>query len=578
MHPADECFVVKVISFRNETIEQTEFGAYAMRKRVLKKQNDRQGDAGRANPDLYHGSRAKFHYFQCLQLLLRMQVRALCLEWNLLLKEFEVICRDLWALHVSLLPNPPPPEPYYHAQDTAQGDNMDKTTGSLNPRQVQPALNEEPDELLESGASESGLEGDNALPRQRILDSDPMLAALLREASESSSGGSRSSTPYQEDKAHRQKKKEVRNRYSKPAANISILMLACWQLRVPVTYMDFISLINQYRLPYLEPTHLLPSSLTKHLTETTLLALSPQHAPSAVVIHSLTSRLAKLIKQRYNIHTPEFNTAPVLWRAVRAFNGSALLYSLSKTIGGIVSLTLNVNRSLAPPLPRQKGYDPTYHIGDNAPPELSLIACVCLVLKMIYGLDGRDQLPKDTNDPASSFPPKGELLAELSSQCHIASTSLEMTDSDVDKYLNFCERVLPRRDDPEGAKTGFDTIARHFPIYQRIDQSENQESTDSADVPHSVFMPMGVLSQPPQDAARSSERQASLPGENHVIYNTNDILGAIPYDYETVLEAAGSWTGIGKEDVGGLVERYERRIIRWWEMIRRGEDSGKGGA
>lgn len=38
---------------------------------------------------VYHGERARFHYFQCLQLILRMQVQALIKLWGLP-KEYEV--------------------------------------------------------------------------------------------------------------------------------------------------------------------------------------------------------------------------------------------------------------------------------------------------------------------------------------------------------------------------------------------------------------------------------------------------------------------------------------------------------
>ena len=29
----------------------------------------------------------------------------------------QIICRDTWALHLSLLSSPPPPEPYFHAEE-----------------------------------------------------------------------------------------------------------------------------------------------------------------------------------------------------------------------------------------------------------------------------------------------------------------------------------------------------------------------------------------------------------------------------------------------------------------------------
>jgi hypothetical protein len=47
-----------------------------------------------------------------------------------------------------------------------------------------------------------------------------------------------------------------------------------------------------------------------------------QHAPTALLLHSLTARLARRLLGSYKIHTPELNAAPMLWRVVRALGGS----------------------------------------------------------------------------------------------------------------------------------------------------------------------------------------------------------------------------------------------------------------
>jgi hypothetical protein len=47
------------------------------------------GDHLRRHTPVYHGERARFHYFQCLQLLLRKQIEAITELWHLP-PEFEV--------------------------------------------------------------------------------------------------------------------------------------------------------------------------------------------------------------------------------------------------------------------------------------------------------------------------------------------------------------------------------------------------------------------------------------------------------------------------------------------------------
>lgn len=60
-----------------------------------------------------------------------------------------------------------------------------------------------------------------------------------------------------------------------------------------------------------------------------------------------------------------------------------------------------------------------------------------------------------------------------------------------------------------------------------------------------------------------------LPGQEHPVYDSSDILGYLPPDYELVLEVAGNWVGVGKESVAVLVERFENRLGRWADQQRR---------
>lgn len=92
----------------NESEEADDVGTHTMRKRTLKSNRKKKERANRADPKrtrsllyawcmltdlVYHGDRARFHYYQCLQLLFRKQVSALTALWNLP-SEFEV-CRLL---------------------------------------------------------------------------------------------------------------------------------------------------------------------------------------------------------------------------------------------------------------------------------------------------------------------------------------------------------------------------------------------------------------------------------------------------------------------------------------------------
>lgn len=53
------------------------------------------------------------------------------------------------------------------------------------------------------------------------------------------------------------------------------------------------------------------------------------------------------------------------------------------------------------------------------------------------------------------------------------------------------------------------------------------------------------------------------PGESHKIYHARDILGSVSKEYELVVERAARWCGVGDEVIYAVVERLERRFLRW---------------
>lgn len=132
-----------------------------------------------------------------------------------------------------------------------------------------------------------------------------------------------------------------------------------------------------------------------------------QHAPSVIRLHRLCVHLAKHLYASFKIYTPEVHAPPMLWRAVRCLHGTrkiclfptllpckylytdhspATLYTLSKKLASVLSIPMVLHHSLAPRLKRIKHSDPTYHMFDDAPVEVSLVAVVIVVLKLVYRL------------------------------------------------------------------------------------------------------------------------------------------------------------------------------------------------
>ncbi|KAI0750704.1 hypothetical protein C8Q80DRAFT_1153541 [Daedaleopsis nitida] len=557
-------------NYRNETREVNELGPHAVRKRTLKSGRKKQAKLSRGDPKLYHGERARYHYFQCLQVVLRMQVAALAQAWKLP-PEFEKICRDIWALHLSLLPSPPVAEPLLHLRDGVGAEHASKpeTAGDRIARG-------------EEGSDEDASEGDAkpfSSPSSSESESDDLdeteLEKLMRENSDSPSedeegehDGARKDLTAEPVK----KKKRTFGEFEVPASTVSVLVLACWTLRLPVMYMDFIRLIESYELPYLDAPRLLPETMVRHLRKQTLQALSPYNAPTPVHLHELSSRLARLLYSTYDIYTPEMNAAPILWKAIGSLQGSPNLYVMTKKFARVVSLPLTLHRSLVPELMRTKKKDPKYHKPDSAIPEVTLVAAVIVVLRMVYGLDGKLRQPRDAHDPACALPILSELLgaiqaAERAEAKHppvfamdTGQSVLDMDDTMLDAYLQFCEKaLLPResRMPPRNATTD------HFPLQSASSSAIAGQVGDNVRTPEDPDM-RGW------SANSVSNTEAALkPGEQYAIYNNQDILGSLPDDMELVISKAAKWAGVDTGYVSGVVERFERRVIRWWDRSRK---------
>lgn len=63
------------------------------------------------------------------------------------------------------------------------------------------------------------------------------------------------------------------------------------------------------------------------------------------------------------------------------------------------------------------------------------------------------------------------------------------------------------------------------------------------------------------------------PGDMYTVYDAKDVLGNLSEDLRVITERAARWVGVECDFLCGVVERYERRLMRWWSDIR-GEIKG----
>ncbi|KAF8897618.1 hypothetical protein BD779DRAFT_1491821 [Infundibulicybe gibba] len=552
-------------NYRNEVIEAEQAGPHTMKKRALKSGRKKRETQSKADPELYHGARGRYIYFQCAQYILRTQIAAVTKLWDLPPEFEEIVCRDVWALHLELLPNPPSAEPHDHAQENQNFENEDPSilgkamgknvaltpeTGGRNTPSL-PLLQEENSDGA-NGSSSSDKEDENI---GEVDEEDSELAELLRENSESSSsedgdGGGRGNVPA---KGIRRNDK-AKHRYESLSSTVAVLILGFWMLRIPILYRDVIMAIESYDLPYLDGMRVLPKSLVVHLTKHNIQALSPhasyhhdsstmitadgtrfQHAPTASTLHALASRLARKMYSVYGVHTPEANAAPILWRVTQALGGSPVLYGMIKRVSHSLSLPLTIHHSLAPGLKKMKPYDPEGHRYDNVAPEVGFIAVAVIVLQMVYGLDGRLRYPSDVNDPACALAREDDYRVTLRKATF--KKVEEMSEDVVDEYLGFCERALlnPLDSDDEVRHRGGSARTRDDRLRKCAATMIRESGSET-----------GVL----------------RPGEGCRIYNWRDVGGSAGEEYEEVVRVGARWAKVGEEYLGRVVEQLQRRLMR----------------
>ncbi|KAI0774250.1 hypothetical protein C8Q74DRAFT_820588 [Fomes fomentarius] len=339
-------------------------------------------------------------------------------------------------------------------------------------------------------------------------------------------------------------------------------------------YMDLVRLIESYDLPYLDTLRLLPANMVRPLRKQTAHALSPDDAPTPLRLHRLSSHFARLLYITYGIYIPEMNAAPVLWKAVQNLQGSPTLYAMAKKLARVLSVPLTLHRSLAPELVRTKKKDPTFHKLDSAIPEVALVAVVIVVIKMVYGLDGKPRQPRDKCDPACALPPLSELLGAIRNAdafdlkhtpAYSLDTSLSVLDMDdemLDEYLQFCEKALLPREDCMLARNA---TTDQFPL--RRDTSPGSSAMRSEMRNRAEEPERGKWTA----SAFKGDGDVLVSGEQYTIYNTQDILGSLPDNLNLVISRAANWAGVDEVYLSGVVERFERRVVRWWDNRRKQE-------
>ncbi|SPO21798.1 uncharacterized protein UTRI_01288_B [Ustilago trichophora] len=198
---------------------------------------------------------------------------------------------------------------------------------------------------------------------------------------------------------------------------ISIIYLSLHLLKIPVFWGDLVKLISSYSLPYLNVVHSLPLSLTRFLNKDNVHHhhLDTDAVPSITTFHLHTLNVADLLHRTYGIDFGQGNVSGQLARLVEGMLLPPTFYVATKKVLDMVGK--GVGPDLLPTLAHKQNpsaqrqgqsVDKEAHTRlpgaaqlQRVPKEFVLMAALLVVIKMRYGLDGRDRVE---SLPAASHP------------------------------------------------------------------------------------------------------------------------------------------------------------------------------
>ncbi|SPO22610.1 uncharacterized protein UTRI_01288 [Ustilago trichophora] len=362
------------------------------------------------------------------------------------------------------------------------------------------------DEQHKRSRSERSSEPESlADPEDELAELDPVFAEERRQQRRSQAAsedehGSDAGSSRPESSVRQQKRKRRRRRIPSWATKhavgkaqaeilhlaivpttISIIYLSLHLLKIPVFWGDLVKLISSYSLPYLNVVHSLPLSLTKFLNKDNVHHhhLDTDTVPSITTLHLHTLNLADLLHRTYCIDFGEVNVSGQLARLVEGMLLPPTFYVATKKVLDMVGK--GVGPDLLPTLAHKQNpsaqrqsrrVDKEAHTRlpgaaqlQRVPKEFVLMAALLVVIKMRYGLDGRDRVEtlsatthpdSKGTDGVSCAPLLEPWLSALDARkkrrldsCEAATDvdpteleALHMTSEQIEAYASFAEENL----------------------------------------------------------------------------------------------------------------------------------------
>lgn len=170
--------------------------------------------------------------------------------------------------------------------------------------------------------------------------------------------------------------------------------------------------MNTNRIPYIDfaKSTLISPEMAKHMNHDVQISLRPTRSPSPLYLFKRTRKFARILTRTYGLSFPEINVQPVAWKVISQLGGtgefiifctelSAITHAQALAFLELIDANMTLNDTESAPVVRKRRNsesatttsERTRRYLDVVMPELSFAAAWVVVMKMAYGLDGRER-------------------------------------------------------------------------------------------------------------------------------------------------------------------------------------------
>ncbi|ODQ63309.1 hypothetical protein NADFUDRAFT_53579 [Nadsonia fulvescens var. elongata DSM 6958] len=298
---------------------------------------------------VWYGKEGNALYMQCLQLILRTQVRWL-IEKQGIRPELEGVVKDLWSLYISRSNFA---KTKFEHEDSDQ-DNAEEDSN----------VDRGHDDLLDA-ANPFYTDEDDTIANEtpRVKSSDPKRLVVI----------------------------ELAQLIDMPV----LCYLGCLMIRAPVYICDFHRWIQQFQFPHMKSLRLIPKEMREHLAGGYHNALTPMRIPRSGELLTEVRKLLIYFHGTYKIKFPKPLFQPLLVKVLRGLFLPVELYLAVEKLIGILEIDLEI------PLTSDVKANQIW-------PETQIVALVIFCVKLCYGFDDLRRTPSGES-PSENVPEASEM-------------------------------------------------------------------------------------------------------------------------------------------------------------------------